>query len=186
MKKRFLALLTIALGFSSVSAQSGDCTTKAALAYDDAKAKNYESAYPALQKVREECPKYSLATYQYLERAIEHMIGKAEEGDKKELVEELIGVWEQRLELYPEKTSKGKIYSDIALLKFDNQIGDKDEQYKAFDKAYTEDKDNFKSPKGLYAYFQLMVDMQDAGERELQDVFDNYDKVMAKIEEEEK
>ena len=186
MKKRFLALVTIALsGLGSVSAQSGDCTTMAALAYDDAKAKNYEAAYPALQKVREECPKYNLATYQYLERALESKIDKAEQGDKKELVEELIGVWEQRLELYPEKTSKGKIYSDIALLKFDNKIGDKEDQYMAFDKAYTEDKDNFKSPKGLYAYFDLMAEMQDEGEKTLQDVFDSYDRVFTKIEEEE-
>ncbi|TRO67088.1 hypothetical protein [Christiangramia sabulilitoris] len=186
MKKRFLALMTIALsGLGSVSAQSGDCATMAALAYDDAKAKNYDAAYPALMKVKEECPKYSLATYQYLERALEHKIDKAEQGDKKELVEELISVWETRLELYPTKTSKGKIYSDIALLKFDNKIGDKEDQYMAFDKAYTEDKDNFKSPKGLYAYFDLMVEMQDEGEKSLQDVFENYDRVFAKIEEEE-
>jgi len=186
MKKRFIALLTIALsGLGSVNAQSGDCATMAALAYDDAKAKNYEAAYPALMKVKDECPKYSLATYQYLERAIEHKIEKAEQGDKKELVQELISVWETRLELYPGKTSKGKIYSDIALLKFDNKIGDKNDQYMAFDKAYTEDKDNFKSPKGLYAYFDLMAEMQDAGEKTLQDVFDSYDRVFTKIEEEE-
>lgn len=186
MKKRFLALVTIALsGLGSVSAQSGDCATMAALAYDDAKAKNYDAAYPALMKVKEECPKYSLATYQYLERAIEYKIEKAEQGDKKELVEELIDIWETRLELYPGKTSKGKIYSDIALLKFDNKIGDKEDQYNAFDKAYTEDKDNFKSPKGLYAYFDLMAEMQDEGEKTLQDVFDSYDRVFTKIEEEE-
>ncbi|APG61053.1 hypothetical protein [Christiangramia salexigens] len=185
MKKRFLALLTIALfGTGVVSAQSGDCATMAALAYDDAKAKNYDAAYPALMKVREECPKYSLATYQYLERALEAKIKTAKE-DKEELVEELIEVWEERLELYPNKTEKGKIYSDIALLKFDNKIGDKEEQYNAFHKAYTEDKDNFTSPKGLYAYFDLMVEMQDAGDRNLQDVFENYDRVFAKIEEEE-
>ncbi|MCM8571055.1 hypothetical protein NE848_16775 [Gramella jeungdoensis] len=186
MKKRFLALLTVALvGSGAMSAQSGDCATMAALAYDDAKAKNYDAAYPALLKVREECPKYSLATYQYLERAIESKLQKATGEQKEELVEELISVWEERLELYPNKTEKGKVYSDIALLKFDNKIGDKEEQYNAFDKAYTEDKDNFKSPKGLYAYFDLMVEMQDAGERTLQDVFDNYDRVFTKIEEEE-
>lgn len=186
MKKRFLALLTVALlGSGAVSAQSGDCATMAALAYDDAKAKNYDAAYPALLKVREECPKYSLATYQYLERAIEAKLNKATGEEKEELVEELIEVWEERLELYPSKTQKGKVYSDIALLKFDNKIGDKEEQYKAFDKVYTEDKENFKSPKGLYAYFDLMVEMQDEGERTLQDVFENYDRVFAKIEEEE-
>ncbi|TBW28050.1 hypothetical protein [Gramella sp. KN1008] len=186
MKKRFLALLTVALlGSGAMSAQSGDCATMAALAYDDAKAKNYDAAYPALLKVREECPKYSLATYQYLERAIEAKLKSAKGEQKEELVEELIEVWEERLELYPNKTEKGKVYSDIALLMFDNKIGDKEEQYNAFDKAYTEDKDNFKSPKGLYAYFDLMVEMQDEGERSLQDVFDNYDKVFTKIEEEE-
>ncbi|MCP9199655.1 tetratricopeptide repeat protein [Gramella sp. GC03-9] len=186
MKKRFLALFAVALmGTGAINAQSGDCATMAALAYDDAKAKNYDAAYPALLKVREECPKYSLATYQYLERAINHKLESATGQEKEDLVEEMIAVWEDRLELYPEKTEKGKVYSDIALLQFDNKIGTKAEQYEAFDRAYTEDKDNFTSPKGLYAYFDLMVEMQDAGERSLQDVFENYDRVFAKIEEEE-
>ena len=184
MKKRFLALITVAMvGSGAVSAQ--DCTTTAALAYDDAKAKNYDSAYPKLMEVMEDCPKYSLATYQYLERALESKIDKAEEGDKKELVRELIKVWETRLELYPDKTKAGKVYSDIAQLKYDNKIGDKEELYKAYDKAWNEDVVNFTSPKALYAYFDLVVDMQDAGERNLQDVFDQYDKVYAKIEKEE-
>ncbi|MUP47339.1 tetratricopeptide repeat protein [Gramella sp. BOM4] len=186
MKKRFLALFAVALmGTGAINAQSGDCPTMAALAYDDAKAKNYDAAYPALLKVREECPKYSLATYQYLERAINHKLESATGQEKEDLVEEMIAVWEDRLELYPEKTEKGKVYSDIALLQFDNKIGTKAEQYEAFDKAYTEDKENFTSPKGLYAYFDLMVEMQDEGQRSLQDVFENYDRVFAKIEEEE-
>ncbi|AVR44326.1 hypothetical protein C7S20_03100 [Christiangramia fulva] len=186
MKKRFLALFAVALlGSGAVSAQSDDCVTMAALAYDDAKAKNYEAAYPALLKVKEKCPKYSLATYQYLERALEYKIDKASGDQKKEFIQQLIDTWKQRLELYPDKTEKGKVYSDIALPKFDNNIGSKEEQYKAFDKAFTEDKENFTSPKGLYAYFDLMVDMQDAGKRNLQDVFDIYDRVIDKIEEEE-
>ncbi len=186
MKKRFLALLTVALlGSGAVSAQSGDCATMAALAYDDAKAKNYDAAYPALMKVREECPKYSLATYQYLERAINAKLESASGAEKEKLVEELIAVWEERLELYPGKTKKGEVYTDIAKLKYDNKLGDKEELYEAFDKAWEEDKENFTSPKGLYAYFDLVVEMQDEGERTLQDVFDQYDKVFAKIETEE-
>ncbi|MBZ9730710.1 tetratricopeptide repeat protein [Salegentibacter sp. JZCK2] len=186
MKARFIALITGAvLGSSVLSAQSNDCATMAALAYDDAKAKNYDAAYEPLMKVREECPKYSLATFQYGERALNYKIENAEGAEKEQFIEELISLWEERLELFPNKTSKGKIYSDIAQLRFDNKIGTTEELYKAFDKVYIEDRENFTSPKGLYAYFQLMVDMQDAGERELQDVFDNYDKVMQKIEEEE-
>lgn len=186
MKNKFLALITVSmLGSGAVSAQSGDCATMAALAYDDAKAKNYEAAYPALMKVKEECPDYNLATYQYLERVIEDKIRKAEDGDKAELVEELVDVLETRLELYPEKTKAGKVYSDIAQLKYDNKIGDKEELYKAYDKAWAEDVENFTSPKALYAYFDIVVDMQDAGDRNLQDVFNQYDKVYAKIEKEE-
>jgi tetratricopeptide (TPR) repeat protein len=186
MKARFIALITGAvLGSSVLSAQSNDCATMAALAYDDAKAKNYEAAYEPLMKVREECPKYSLATFQYGERALNYKIENAEGAEKEQYIEELISLWEERLELFPNKTSKGKIYSDIAQLRYDNKIGTKEELYNAFDKVYTEDRENFTSPKGLYAYFDLMVEMQDAGDRELQDVFDNYDKVMEKIEEEE-
>jgi len=186
MKNRFLALITVTLlGSGAVSAQSGNCATMAALAYDDAKAKNYEAAYPALVKVKEECPKYSLATYQYLERAIEDKIDKAEEGDKDELIKELIGVWETRLELYPEKTEKARVYTDIAQLKYDNKIGSKEELFKAYDKVWEVDQENFTSPKGLYAYFDLVVEMQDEGGRTLQDVFDMYDRVFAKIETEE-
>ena len=186
MKKRLLTLFTLAvLGSGVTKAQSGDCVTTAALAYDDAKAKNWESAYPALQKVRKDCPEYSLATYQYLEQAIETQLKTAEEGDKKELINELIGVWEQRLELYPSKTKIGKVYSDIAQLKYDNGLGSKEELFNAYDKAYQEDKDNFTSPKGLYAYFDLVVDMHDDGDRDLEEVFSQYDVVMEKIEDEE-
>jgi tetratricopeptide (TPR) repeat protein len=157
----------------------------AALAYDDAKAKNYDAAYEPLMKVREECPKYSLATFQYGERALNYKIESAEGAGKEQYIKELIGLWEERLELFPSKTSKGKIYSDIAQLKYDHKLGTKEELYNAFDKAYTEDRENFTGAKSLYAYFDLMVEMQDAGDRELQDVFDSYDKVMEKIEEEE-
>ena len=186
MKKRIVALFTVALAASGVAtAQSVDCAREAALAYDQAKAKNYEAAYPALKKIMEECPDYSMATYQYLERAIDFKIGKASGEAKDELINEMGDVLEKRLELYPEKTQKGKVYADIAQLKYDNKVGSKEELFEAFDKAYEADAESFKSPKSLYAYFDLVVDMQDAGERDLQDVFDMYDKVYAKIEKEE-
>ncbi|MDT0650561.1 hypothetical protein [Autumnicola edwardsiae] len=187
MKTKFIALVTGALlGSGVLSAQSNDCPTMAALAYDDAKAKNYDAAYQPLLEVMENCPDYSLATYQYLERVLQDKIDNASaDAQKNEYINELISVWEKRLELYPEKTSKGKVYGDIAQLKYDNEIGTKEELYNAYDRAYTEDSENFTSAKGLYAYFDLMVEMQDTGERELQDVFDIYDRVMAKIEEEE-
>ncbi|MGM0933498.1 MAG: hypothetical protein ACQEWD_08650 [Bacteroidota bacterium] len=186
MKAKLIALVFGAVfGSSVVNAQSNDCATMAALAYDDAKAKNYDAAYEPLMKVRKECPKYSLATFQYGERALKYKIDNAEGEEKEAFIEELIELWEERLELFPQKTSKGKVYGDIAQLRFDYKIGDKEDQYEAFDKAFTEDPDNFTSPKGIYAYFSLLVDMQDAGERSLEDVFAKYDEVIAKVESEE-
>ncbi|WP_372918543.1 hypothetical protein [Salegentibacter sp.] len=186
MKTKLIALVFGAvIGSGVVSAQSNDCATMAALAYDDAKAKDYEAAYEPLMKVRKECPKYSLATFQYGERALKYKIDNSEGEEQKEYIEELIELWEERLELFPEKSSKGKIYGDIAQLRFDYKIGDKEEQYEAFDRAFTEDPDNFTSPKGIYAYFSLLVDMQDAGDRSLEDVFAKYDEVIAKVESEE-
>lgn len=186
MKARFIALLTfVLLGSGALKAQSNDCATMAALAYDDAKAKNYDAAYEPLMKVKEQCPKYSLATYQYLERVLNDKIDKSEGAEKEKYVQELIGVWQDRLELFPNKTKKGDVYSDIAKLKYFNKIGDAESQYKAFDKAFTEDKENFTSAVGLYAYFSLLVDLQDEGKRTLEDVFNKYDDVIGKVEEEE-
>jgi len=58
MKTKFILLLSgVLLSSGLVKAQnSADCATKAALAYDDAKAKRYEQAYKPLMEVKEKCP----------------------------------------------------------------------------------------------------------------------------------
>ncbi|MDN3596324.1 hypothetical protein [Zunongwangia endophytica] len=183
MKARFIVLLSAVMLGSGAYAQ--DCTTTAALAYDDAKAKNYDAAYEPLMTVKKDCPDYSLATFQYLERVLKYKIENASGDEKTKYINELVDTYKERLQNYPEKTKKGDVYTDIALLKFTHKIGSTEERWEAFDKAYVEDKENFTSPKGLYAYFDLMVNMQDSGDRELQDVFDIYDRVMSKIDEEE-
>jgi len=54
------------------------------------------------------------------------------------------------------------------------------------DKAFKEDQANFKNPRALYLYFSSLVDLHGAGKQDLQDVFNTYDDVTAKIEEENK
>ena len=51
-------------------------------------------------------------------------------------------------------------------------------------KAFTEDKANFKNPKALYLYFSSLVDLNSAGKRELEEVFEKYDNITEKIDEE--
>jgi tetratricopeptide (TPR) repeat protein len=89
------------------------------------------------------------------------------------------------MKYFPAKTEEGSILSDIAQVKFDNNIGTKMEQFNAFDEAFKKDEENFTSPKSLYTYFSLAVDLFNSGEKELQDIFDLYDVVVIKIEKEE-
>ncbi len=187
MKTKFILLLSgLLLSSGLVKAQSNvDCATKAALAYDDAKAKRYEQAYAPLMEVREKCPTYSLATFQYLDRVLKDKMSKAQGAEKIKLVQETIDLMNDRLTHFPSKTSAGEVQGDIAMLKYDNEIGTKEEQFKAFDAAFKADKESFTSARALYAYFSLLVDLQDEGTRTLEDVFENYDEVISKVEEEE-
>jgi len=187
MKTKFILLLSgLLLSSGLVKAQSNvDCATKAALAYDDAKAKRYEQAYAPLMEVREKCPTYSLATFQYLDRVLKDKMSKAQGADKAAMVQEMIDLMNDRLKYFPAKTSAGEVQGDIAMLKYDNEIGTKEEQFKAFDAAFKADKESFTSARALYAYFSLLVDLQDEGTRTLEDVFENYDEVISKVEEEE-
>ncbi|MCF4100852.1 hypothetical protein L1I30_04160 [Gillisia sp. M10.2A] len=187
MKKTFILTLSLLLAGSGLmkAQNNAECVTKAALAYDDAKAKRYEQAYKPLMEVKEKCPTYSLATFQYLDRVLKFKMETAEGAQKDALIEEMIQLMNDRLKYFPNKTSKGDVQGDIAMLKFENGIGTKEEQYAAFDAAFKADRANFKSPKALYAYFSLLVDLQDEGKKSLEDVFANYDEVISKLEEEE-
>ncbi|UJH89836.1 tetratricopeptide repeat protein [Antarcticibacterium sp. 1MA-6-2] len=168
-----------------LQAQSGDCATKAALAYDDAKAQRYDQAYQPLMEVKNECPTYSLATFQYLDRVLKHKLENAQGAEKNKLIEENIQLMNERLKHFPNKTNAAEVQGDIAWLKYENGIGTKEKQFKAFDEAYKGSPESFTSPKRIYAYFSLLVDLQDEGKRDLQDVFELYDEIIGKIESEE-
>ncbi|CAN5309197.1 hypothetical protein BH23BAC2_BH23BAC2_19100 [soil metagenome] len=184
--KIIIALTGVLFGSSVLQAQSNtDCATKAALAYDDAKAQRYDQAYQPLMDVKKDCPTYSLATFQYLERILKDRLDKATGAEKTKLIEENIQLMNERLKHFPDKTSAADVQGEIAWIRFDNNIGTKEQQFKAFDDTYKADPASFTSPRRIYAYFSLLVDLQDEGKRSLQDVFENYEEVISKIEEEE-
>ena len=186
MKTKIITLLSgIFLTTGVLQAQSGDCATKAALAYDDAKAERYDQAYQPLMEVKQNCPTYSLATFQYLDRIIKHKLESAQGAEKNRLIEENIQLMNERLKHFPGKTNAADVKADIAWLKYENGIGTKEEQFKAFDEAFKANPESFTSPKRIYAYFSLLVDLQDEGKKSLQDVFELYDDVITKIEDEE-
>jgi tetratricopeptide (TPR) repeat protein len=173
-------LMTFGLG-TKVMAQANECHTTLSLFVEPAKVKNYDAALPHYDKVITECPKFSLATYQYAERMFKHFI----EQGQKDKVDDLIKAYQLRMQYFPAKTKEGDVLSDIAQVKYDNSIGTKMDQFNAFDEAFKKDPENFTSPKSIYTYFSLAVDLYDEGKMDIQEVFDLYDVIIQKIEREE-
>ncbi len=180
-----LSLAFLALGSFASNAQiSDECKQNASLGIESAKAKNYTEAAPYLEKVRQNCPTYALATYQYSEKILRNKLKKAADTEKQNVAKELISLLKERKQHFTNETPDGDLYSDIAQLQADYKIGTKQEQYQLFQKAY-EDSKNFKGPKKIYTYFSHTVDLQAKGAIDIQEVFANYDKLTAKIETEE-
>ena len=180
-----ITLGSLLLGSLSMNAQiSDECKKDASLGIESAKAKNYAEAEPYLLRVRKNCPKYTLATYQYSEKILRDKLKKAPAAEKQAIVNDLIALFKERKQHFAAKTPDGDLYSDIAQLKTDNNMGTKVEQYEMFKKAYV-DKKNFKGPKKIYTFFAHLVDLQKEGTKDIQEVFSLYDDLTAKIEVEE-
>lgn len=176
-----LVLSLLALVFGGKIQAQDPCTVAASLFTEPAKVQNYDAALPHYDKVVKECPQYSLAVYQYAVKMFEHYI---EKGDKSK-IKDLENAYDLRMKYYPSKSKAGDILSDIAQIKFDNGIGTKEEQFKAFDKAFKTDEENFTSPKRIYTYFSLAMDLFNEGKKDIQEVFDLYDVIQEKIDKEE-
>ena len=181
--KLFLLVMLFAftLGAKTYAQADNKCYELGSLFIEPAKAKNYDAALQNYDKVVKECPTYSMATYQYAVKMFVHYI---KQGDKSKIAD-LEQTLKYRMQYYPAKTKAGKEMANIAQVKFDNGMGTKMEQFKAFDTAFKKDAKTFTSPKSIYTYFSLAVDLQSTGEMHVQDVFDLYDVVTGKIEEEE-
>jgi len=180
--KVILLFAAILLTFGGKSyAQANDCVILGSLFFEPAKAKNYDVALTHYEKLIKECPTYNVAIYQYAEKMFKYFI---EEKNDKSKIDDLIRSYQLRLQHFPNDTKEGGVLADIAQLKYDNNVGSKMEQFNAFDKAFNTDPENFTSPKSIYTYFSLAVDLYDNGEKDVQEVFDMYDTITGKIEKE--
>src|SRR5699024_2429952 len=116
--------------------------------------------------------------YQYAERMFKHFI---DNGDLDK-IEDLEKVYADRLEHFPERTNKAEQLESLARIRFDNKIGTAEELFDAFDQAYKMDPERFNSPKSIYIYFSLAVDIFNNNGKELPEVFELYDEVINKID----
>lgn len=185
-KITLLAVLLF-LGFNVSFAQNEECANNLSIMSEYAKAKNYDAAYDTFKKLLKDCPKYSRAIYTYGEKILDHKIEKSSGAEKVTFINDLIKMWDQRAMHYASKTPKGEFAAKACQLIYDNrkELGKTDaELYECFDSAYNADKATFTNPKSLYTYFSLMVDLFDAGAKPAQALFNKYDDVVEKVEDE--
>ncbi|KAA5820606.1 hypothetical protein FPF71_17630 [Algibacter amylolyticus] len=183
-----LAFFFIGLNFGFAQ-QDEECMTKLSIFHEYVKAKNYDAAYEPWMAVRNKCPKFNNAIYVDGEKILEDKIDKASGADKVAFINDLLKLWEQKAEHFASKTPKGEYAAQAAQLMYDNKdvLGKSTEElYNAFDAAYQLDKATFTNPKSLYTYFSLMVDLYDAGKKPAADLFNKYDDVVEKVEDEVK
>ena len=183
-----LAFLFIGLNLGFAQ-QDEECMTKLSIFHEYTKAKNYDAAYEPWMAVRNKCPKFNNAIYVDGEKILDHKIENATGADKVAFINDLLKLWEQRGEHFASKTPKGEYAAQACQLMYNNRkelSKTDDELYACFDAAYKLDKDTFTNPKSLYTYFSLMVDLYDAGKKPAADLFNKYDDIVEKIEDEVK
>ena len=182
MKTKLIVLFAVAL-FSGSAIIAQECNKNLSLFNDSAKAGIYEDAMPRYKKLIEECPKINIILYQRAEKMFKDLIdSEKDEAKKKELAQMEVNNLKLRLEHFPDQSPVGKIYVDIGKVMYENNLGTIEEQFKYFDDAWNLDPSNFKSPKGLYEYFLLFDKLEDAGKKDVNELFVKYDEIINQIE----
>jgi len=189
MKTKFYFMLLAFLVASPVAfaqAQNPECMTNLSIYAEHAKVKNYDAAFTPWKMVYENCPAINKANYSYGEKILKHKIKNSSGAEKDSYIQDLLALYDTSMQYFPAKFPKASVAIDKALLKYDNKMASDSELFNLLDKAFKEDRANFKNPKALYLYFSSLVDLYNAGSKDLQLVFDTYDDVTGKIEEENK
>lgn len=177
-----VAVLFGTLGTANAQAQNGECTTDFQLYAADAKSKNYDAAYEPWKRVYEKCPNYHHANYAFGEKILKHKIKKGENVEENTRL--YLEILENSITSFPKKFKVAKQLANKAIFMQSKKMGSSEEIYNILHKAFTEDKKNFTSPKGMLLYFSSLVDLHETGQKELQTVFDTYDDLNEKIESE--
>ena len=190
MRRRILLATVVASFFYATYAQAQDCKNneelkqKLSIFSEYAKAKNYKEAYPVWKEVYTQCPSLHYATFAYGERILQDKMNTTTGAEKTQNAKELLQLYTDYNKTFPTRLSATEMRIRQALLMFDEKIGTDKEIYDLLHKAFTEDKANFKNEKALYLYFSELVSLHEKGQKELQEVFDAYDNVSDKIQDE--
>ena len=189
MKKLFGFILLLMISLNSFSQANEEDINALSIFSEYVKAKNYDAAFEPWMELRERSPKFNSAIYVYGERILKHKIKNSQSDEKVNFINDLLKLWEEKREHFPQKTPLGDILAKSAQLEFDykQELGlTSSEIYASFEIAYNEDLTSFNNPKNLYTYFKLLVQLYDNNLKSAEDLFTKYDEISEKVEKEAK
>ena len=189
MKKLFGFTLLLMISLNTFSQANEQDINALSIFSEYVKAKNYDAAFEPWMELRERSPKFNSAIYVYGERILKHKIKNSQSDEKVNFINDLLKLWEEKREHFPQKTPLGDILAKSAQLEFDykQELGlTSSEIYASFDIAYNEDLTSFNNPKNLYTYFKLLVQLYDNNLKSAEDLFTKYDEISEKVEKEAK
>ena len=187
MKKFIVLSLLLITSLHSFSQANEDDINALSIFSEYVKAKNYDAAFQPWMELRQRSPKFNSAIYVYGERILKHKIKNTSGEEKINFLNDLIKLWQEKRENFPDKTPLGDITAKSAQLQYDyrDDLGlDNLQIYLNFDKAYNEDLNSFNNPKNLYTYFKLLVELYDQQLKSAEDLFTKYDEISEKVENE--
>ena len=189
MKKLFGFILLLMISLNSFSQANEEDINALSIFSEYVKAKNYDAAFEPWMELRERSPKFNSAIYVYGERILKHKIKNSQSDEKVNFINDLLKLWGEEREHFPQKTPLGKSLAESAQLEFDYKEElelTSSEIYASFDIAYNEDLTSFNNPKNLYTYFKLLVQLYDNNLKSAEDLFTKYDEISEKVEKEAK
>lgn len=183
-KKLYIAAIAFMgfIGLGHSQAQNPECMTNLSIYTEHVKVKNYDAAYTPWKMVYENCPTLNWANILYGERILKDRVANSTGADKTANINELLELYDNRIKYFAAKTSPAETVIDKVLLKYDEKMISDEEIFAELDKAFKEDGGNYRNPKALYLYFSTLVDLHNAGKREVEEVFERYDAITEKIE----
>ena len=118
--KKIIAITLFLLSTLNILAQSSEEDINALSIFSEyVKAKNYDSAYQPWMELRERSPKFNSAIYVYGERILKHKINNSNSLDKVKYINDLLKLWQEKREHFPNKTPLGDILAKSAQLQYD-------------------------------------------------------------------
>ena len=176
-KKLYLTMIAVlmVMGVSMAQAQNPECMTNLSIYAEHAKVKNYDAAYEPWKMVMDNGPALNKANFTYGERILKFKIKNSSGADKDGYEQDLMTLYDDSNKYFPTKYTPVDIVTKKAIYKSDNKLANDQQLYDMIKPSFESSLGSFKNPKVLYIYFSSLVNLHNAGSKDLQEVFDVYD-----------